>query len=143
MSKIGKRTGGREAAGTGRLRLPGMVREGLCESFFATLECELLDRTSFKTQVEVRMAVFWFIEGWYNLHHRHSALDYLSPIDYERAYGAQPNFPCNDGQPLRESAAPPPAAAGKIGEEQDAINASIAGESPHHLQSPTPSTETG
>src|SRR6266849_3901557 len=39
----------------------------MCESFFATLECELLDRTSFKTQAEARMAVFDFIEGWYNL----------------------------------------------------------------------------
>lgn len=37
----------------------------MCESFFATLECELLDRTSFKTQAEARMAVFDFIEGWY------------------------------------------------------------------------------
>ena len=55
-----------------------------CESFFATLECELLDRGRFKTQVEARMAVFEFIEGWYNPHRRHSALDYLSPINYER-----------------------------------------------------------
>jgi putative transposase len=58
----------------------------MCESFFATLECELLDRTSFKTQVEARRAIFEFIEGWYNPHRRHSALDYLSPIDYERSY---------------------------------------------------------
>jgi putative transposase len=56
----------------------------MCESFFATLECELLDRRRFKTQVEARMAVFDFIEGWYNPHRRHSALDYLSPINYER-----------------------------------------------------------
>jgi len=40
----------------------------MCESFFATLECELLDRRRFKTQVEARMAVFEFIEGWYNPH---------------------------------------------------------------------------
>ena len=39
----------------------------MCESFFATLECELLDRRHFRTQVEARMAVFEFIEGWYNL----------------------------------------------------------------------------
>jgi len=58
----------------------------MCESFFATLECELLKRRSFKTQVEARMAVFDFIEGWYNPHRRHSALDYRSPCDYERAY---------------------------------------------------------
>jgi len=58
----------------------------LCESFFATLECELLDRTRFKTQVDTRLAVFEFIEGWYNPHRRHSALDYLSPINYERSH---------------------------------------------------------
>jgi putative transposase len=58
----------------------------MCESFFATLECELLDRRRFKTQVDARMAVFEFIEGWYNPHRRHSAINYLSPIDYEKAY---------------------------------------------------------
>jgi putative transposase len=56
----------------------------MCESFCATLACELLDRCRFKTQIEARMAVFDFIEGWYNPHRRHSALDYLSPINYER-----------------------------------------------------------
>ncbi len=58
----------------------------MCESFFATLECELLNRRSFKTQVEARMAVFDFIEGWYNPHRRHSALDYRSPVEYERLH---------------------------------------------------------
>jgi hypothetical protein len=38
----------------------------LCESLFATLECELLDRRRFPTQAEARTAVFDFIEGWYN-----------------------------------------------------------------------------
>jgi len=57
----------------------------MCESFFATLECELLDRRSFKTQAEARMAVFQFIEGWYNPHRRHSSLGYLSPMNYERS----------------------------------------------------------
>ena len=52
----------------------------MCESFFATLECELLARRRFKTLAEARMAVFEFIEGWYNPHRRHSALDYLSPV---------------------------------------------------------------
>jgi putative transposase len=58
----------------------------LCESFFATLECELLDRHRFRTQPEARMAVFEFIEGWYNPSRRHSGLDYLSPLHYERRY---------------------------------------------------------
>jgi putative transposase len=61
----------------------------MCESFFATLECELLNRRSFKTQAEARMVVFDFIEGWYNPHRRHSALDYLSPINYERSHSAK------------------------------------------------------
>jgi len=58
----------------------------LCESFFATLECELLDRVNFKTQAEARPAVFDFIEGFYNPQRRHSSIDYLSPMDYERRY---------------------------------------------------------
>lgn len=56
----------------------------LCESFFATLECELLARRRFKTQEEARSAVFEFLEGWYNRHRRHSALGYLSPAEFER-----------------------------------------------------------
>jgi putative transposase len=56
----------------------------MCESFFATLECELLDRRKFRTKAEARMAVFQFIEGWYNPGRRHSALGYHSPINYER-----------------------------------------------------------
>lgn len=46
----------------------------LCESFFATLECELIDRTRFRSHAEARMAVFEFIEGWYNPRRRHSGI---------------------------------------------------------------------
>lgn len=56
----------------------------MCESFFATLECELLNRNRFQSHPEARTAVLSFIEGWYNLTRRHSGLDYLSPINYER-----------------------------------------------------------
>jgi putative transposase len=56
----------------------------MCESFCATLECELLDRRRFHTHAEAKMAVFRYIEGFYNPRQRHSALDYLSPINYER-----------------------------------------------------------
>jgi len=56
----------------------------LCESFFATLECELLERCRFDTPAEAKSAIFEFIEGWYNLHRRHSALHYDSPHDYEQ-----------------------------------------------------------
>ena len=55
----------------------------MCESFFATLECELLDRTRLRTLQEAEMAVFEFIEGWYNSRRRHSALNYNSPAEYE------------------------------------------------------------
>jgi putative transposase len=57
----------------------------MCESFFATLECELLDRRSFASQAEARMACFSFIEGWYNPVRLHSALGYRSPMAYEAA----------------------------------------------------------
>ena len=56
----------------------------LCESFFATLECELIDRRRFPTQSEARSAIFEFIEGWYNPRRRHSSIGYLSPINFER-----------------------------------------------------------
>ena len=58
----------------------------MCESFFASLECELLDRRVFKSHAEGRMAVFQYIEGWYNPRRRHSAIDYQSPINYERKH---------------------------------------------------------
>jgi putative transposase len=64
----------------------------MCESFFATLECELLDRRRFKTQIEARIAIFEFIQGWYNPHRRHSALDYLSPINYQRSHSKDPGY---------------------------------------------------
>ena len=56
----------------------------MAESFFATLEREVLNRRRFQRQAEARIAVFQWLEGWYNPHRRHSALGYLSPINYER-----------------------------------------------------------
>jgi len=56
----------------------------MCESFNATLECELLAFHRFNNQREAAAAIFDFIEGWYNPHRRHSALGYLSPNNYER-----------------------------------------------------------
>ena len=58
----------------------------LCESFFATLECELLDRRTFRSHAEARTAIFQFIEGWYNPHRRHSALGQQSPMQFERLH---------------------------------------------------------
>jgi putative transposase len=56
----------------------------MAESFFATLECELLHRRCFHSQAEARVAVFRYIEGWYNPHRRHSALGNRSPNGYEQ-----------------------------------------------------------
>jgi putative transposase len=58
----------------------------MAESFFATLECELLWRTKLRTPDEAESAVFEFIEGWYNPHRRHSSLGYLSPNEFERRH---------------------------------------------------------
>ena len=56
----------------------------MAESFFATLECELLDRTRFPNPKAAGEAIFEFIEAWYNPHRRHSALGYLSPVNFEQ-----------------------------------------------------------
>src|ERR1700719_659634 len=72
--------------------MPSMGSVGDCydnamaESFWATLEREVLSRQRFKTQAEAKMAVFEWIEGWYNPHRRHSSLGYRSPVNYERAH---------------------------------------------------------
>ena len=58
----------------------------LAESFFSSLQVELLDRQSWATRQQLANAIFEWIEAWYNPRRRHSALDYLSPIDYERAH---------------------------------------------------------
>jgi putative transposase len=76
---------------------PSMGSVGDCydnamsEAFFATLECELIDRYRFKTQAEARMAVFGFIEGWYNPRRRHSALGYESPMSFEKIHNDAAN----------------------------------------------------
>ena len=56
----------------------------MAESFFATLECELLDRSRFPNPKTAGEAIFDFIEAWYNPHRRHSALGYLSPANFEQ-----------------------------------------------------------
>jgi len=70
--------------------VPSLGSRGDCddnavtESFFDTLECELLDRHVFRTHSQARTALFDYIEGFYNTHRRHSALGYLSPAEFER-----------------------------------------------------------
>ena len=60
----------------------------MCESFFATLECELLDRKRFSTRAEAKIAVFDFIEGFYNPRRRHSSIGHMSPVNYEKQHEA-------------------------------------------------------
>lgn len=65
-----------------------MSRRGNCydnapmESFFASLKRELVHRTRFSSREEARSAIFWWIEVWYNRQRRHSALGYLSPVQF-------------------------------------------------------------
>ena len=54
------------------------------ERFFATLECELLNRRIFRTAEEAKLGVFDRIEGWYNTRRRHSGIGYHSPVECER-----------------------------------------------------------
>lgn len=72
----------------------------MAESFFASLECELLDRRCFKSKAEARLAVFTWIEAWYNPKRKHSALGYVSPIHFESKYGQKNNIQLDD--PLHE-----------------------------------------
>ena len=65
----------------------------LCESFFATLETELLDRQRLATAAEAQRAVFDYLEGWYNPHRRHSALGYQSPVNFERHHPSHTENP--------------------------------------------------
>jgi putative transposase len=56
----------------------------MMESFFSSLECEVLDRNRFMSRQEARTAIFSWMEGWYNTRRRHSSLGYLSPLEFER-----------------------------------------------------------
>ena len=90
----------------------------MCESFFSTLECELLDRKTFRTKVEARMAVFSLIEGFYNPRRRHSAIGNVSPMRFEarhadaisaEEFAATPRFRGTEGlmEPLQGSTTNP------------------------------------
>jgi transposase InsO family protein len=66
-----------------------MSRKGNCydnatmESFWSTLKWELVYRREFATHQEARTAIFDYIEGFYNPKRLHSALNFLSPVDFE------------------------------------------------------------
>lgn len=72
-----------------------MSRKGNCwdnavmESFFGTLKQELLQHRQFATRNEAEPVVVEFISVFYNLHRRHSTLDYLTPAEYEARYAAR------------------------------------------------------
>jgi putative transposase len=70
----------------------------MAESFFATLECELLERRSFESKAQARTALFSYIEGWYNPRRRHSALGYQSPMNFERQHATAANAPPSGGE---------------------------------------------
>ena len=83
-----------------RLREAGLVSSmgsigdaydnAVAEAFFATLECELIDRHVWVNREEARRAIFDYVEGFYNPRRRHSALGYLSPAEYERRWRSAP-----------------------------------------------------
>jgi len=55
----------------------------MCESFFGTLESELLARERFDTHEQARRRLFWFLEGWYYVRRLHSSIGYRSPLEFE------------------------------------------------------------
>jgi putative transposase len=81
----------------------------MAESFFATLECELINRRSWQTKAEARLAIFAWIESWYNPLRRHSGLGQRSPNIFERSLQEQKshtdiieaNDPLREGQSVR------------------------------------------
>jgi len=68
----------------------------MAESFFASLECELIDRRSWKSFAEARMAIFTWIEGWYNPRRRHSGIGQKSPINFEKELHDKANVAMTD-----------------------------------------------
>jgi len=79
--------------------VPSMGSVGDCydnamaESFFATIECELLQGSQFRNHAEARQAVFEFIEGWYNQRRRHQSLGQVAPMEFEKRYAQLSSTP--------------------------------------------------
>ena len=61
---------------------------GMAESFFHTLQLELLDEHRWATRRQLALAIFEWIEAWYNPSRRHSSINMLSPTDFERQMAA-------------------------------------------------------
>jgi putative transposase len=83
---------GRRLRSAGLLGSMGSVGDcfdnSVVESFFGTLQLELLDRQRWETRDQLALAIFEWIEAWYNPKRRHSFCDMLSPADYETAHAA-------------------------------------------------------
>jgi len=65
-------------------RVASALDNAMIESFFGTLQLELLDRRTWGTRAELARAIFKWIEGWYNPRRRHTSIGGLSPLEYER-----------------------------------------------------------
>jgi len=81
---------GRRLRSAGLLGSMGSIGDAydnaLAESFFGTLQLELLDEHHWHTRAQLAQAVFEWIEAWYNPRRRHTSIGSLSPIDYEGAH---------------------------------------------------------
>ena len=69
-------------------RVASSVDNTMIESFWSTMQRELLDRHHWSTRAELGSAIFEWIEGFYNSRRRHSALGYRSPAEYEALHTA-------------------------------------------------------
>ena len=78
---------GRHLRSAGLLGSMGTISDAydnaLCESFFGTLQLELLDQHRWRTRRELALAIFEWIEAWYNARRRHTSIEMLSPTHYE------------------------------------------------------------
>jgi putative transposase len=85
---------GEKIRSAGLLPSFGTVGDGLdnamMESFWSSMQIELLDRHKWKTRLELANAIFDYIEIFYNRQRRHSALDYRTPIECELQSEQQP-----------------------------------------------------
>jgi putative transposase len=81
---------GRRLREAGLLASMGSVGDSydnaVAESFFATLKAELVDRRPWPSRARARLAIFEYVECWYNRQRRHSTLNYRTPADYERTH---------------------------------------------------------
>jgi putative transposase len=80
---------------TSNLVQPSMSSTGNCydnapmESFYGSLKSEWVHHRRYRTREEAKTDIFFYIESFYNRRRRHSSLDYVSPLDFERAFYKQ------------------------------------------------------